>query len=171
MVKRVRNRRRRATRKRRLMRRRKHFKKTSYDGVCYFVTHTEDYIVADLTPSNATFIVGGGQAGTSVTGSSLYIDDVAEFQSVIQRWKMWRLKGLKIKVYPRHNSQTNSTSNGTFDVTIASSPTGAWSGGSTSDTVLQYALDYKTYSVNQNRPIKRYYNLGKFYKKAGEEWI
>lgn len=120
MVRRYRRKKRRTTTRRR---RRRGFKRgskrTSYDGIYYFKTHFTDTILADLTPDNASFLIGGGQSGTSVTGAAFYIDDSAEWGSVTGRFKMWRLLGMKLKVFPRQGSDDTK---GLFSVSIASDP-------------------------------------------------
>jgi len=113
----------------------KRFKRTTYDGTYFFKVHYQDTILCDLVPTNGSFIIGGGQSGTSITGSAIYLDDTAEWQSVTGRFKNWRLHGMKLKVFPRAESITNNPS-ATFDVAIASSPSGGWTAATVTETQM-----------------------------------
>lgn len=64
---------------------------------------------------------------------------------------------------PRRDS--TNTNSGIFEIAIGSSPTVHFS-DSTTDATMVRSVDYKSYSCNQNMPVKRFYKIGKYYKKA-----
>lgn len=64
---------------------------------------------------------------------------------------------------PRRDS--TNTNSGIFEIAIGSSPISHYT-DSTSDATMVKSIDYKTYSINQPMPVKRYYKIGKYYKKA-----
>lgn len=143
-------------------------KLTSYDGIYYarcidvFLTNADA-----LDPTNASVLINWGNAGIN-TATTRFINNIPEFLAFTGSFHQWRIVGLKIKVFPRRES--NNDDSGIYDISRASNPEGVWTAATPDSTIIR-ATDYRTYPIAQAKPIKMYYNLKRFYAARSEKWL
>lgn len=99
------------------------------------------------------------------------MEDVGEFNGVMKLFKFWRLNGLRIRILPTFYS--GSTDRSVHQIQIASFADSTYDANPITDVpspeVMQQQMDYKAYT--SKFPIKRFYNLRKFYQSRATAWL